>query len=145
MADSKSKSSIYHTGKIVEINPQFTSVEIVSMSACAECHAKNLCGVADMKIKVIMVPTDPYGDYEVGDEVRVLLKKSMGVKAVWISYVIPLIILLILIVSLSAVTVHEVYVGLGAIAGIAVYYLFVYLFRNRLAKDYVFEIKEMRN
>ncbi|MCD8313799.1 MAG: SoxR reducing system RseC family protein [Bacteroidales bacterium] len=140
----KSSSKIAHVGKIVEINPQFTSVEIVSMSACAECHAKNLCGVSDEKIKIIMVPTDPYGNFELGDEVNVFLKRSMGWKAVWISYVIPLIILLILIVSLSAVTAHEVYVGLGAIAGVAVYYLFVYLFRNRLAKDYVFYIKEIR-
>ena len=52
------------------------------------------------------------------DEVDVVLKKSMGMKAVWISYVIPLFILMILILSLSSVTVHEVYVGLGAIASV---------------------------
>ncbi len=144
MADRKNPDKIFHTGKIVEINPEFTSVEIVSMSACAECHAKNLCGVADMKTKIIMVPTDPYGNFETGDEVKVLLKRTMGVKAVWISYVIPLIILLILVLSLSAAKAHEVWTGLGAIAGVAVYYLFVYLFRNRLAKDYVFEIRELK-
>ncbi len=138
MAENK----ISHTGKVVEINPEFTSVEIVSMSACGECHAKNFCGVADEKVKIIMVPTDPYGDYEVGDEVMVLLKRTMGWKGVWLGYVIPLVILLILLLSLSSVSDSELVAGLGAIAGVGVYYLILALFRNRLAKDFVFYIKK---
>ncbi len=138
MAENK----IEHTGRVVEINPEFTSVEIVSMSACAECHAKNFCGVADEKVKIIMVPTDPYTEYEVGDEVMVLLKRTMGWKGVWLGYVIPLVILLILLLSLSAVNVHELWAGLGAIAGVGVYYLILALFRNRLAKDFVFYIRK---
>ena len=63
-------------------------------------------------------------------------------KAVWISYVIPLFILMILILSLSSVTVHEVYAGLAGIGGVALYYLVIYLFRDKLANDFVFYIKE---
>ena len=133
---------ISHTGKITGITPEFTTVEIVSSSACSSCHAKGLCGMSEDKIKTIMVPTDPYASYSVGDEVNVLLKKTMGLKAVWISYVIPLAILMILILSLSAVTVHEAYAGLGAVAGVALYYLVIYLFRDKLSKDFVFYIKE---
>ncbi len=136
-------NEISHTGRIVEINPEFTSVQIVAHSACAACHAKGMCGVADEKNKIIMVATDPYTEYQIGDEVEVVLKKTMGLKAVWISYVIPLIILMILILSLSAVTVHELYVGLGAIAGVALYYLVIYLLRDKLAKDFVFYIRNL--
>ena len=135
------KNEISHKGVIKSITPELTTVEIVSTSACAECHAKGMCGVAESKIKEISVPTDPYSEHSAGDEVEVVLKKSMGLKAVWISYVIPLLILMILILSLSSVNVHEVYVGLGAIAGVALYYLVIYLMRNRLANDFVFYIK----
>lgn len=137
-----SKNEVSHEGTILEITPEFTSVEIVAQSACAACHARGLCGVADEKQKIIMVPTDPYATYKAGDKVLVLLKKSMGMKAVWISYVIPLFILMILILSLSSVTVHEVYAGLAGIGGVALYYLVIYLFRDRLANDFVFYIKE---
>lgn len=136
------KDDISHTGKIIEITPEFTTVEIVSSSACSSCHAKGLCGMSEDKVKTIMVPTDPYASYSAGDEVNVLLKKTMGLKAVWISYVIPLAILMILILSLSAVTVHEVYAGLGSVAGVALYYLVIYLLRDKLSKDFVFYIKE---
>ena len=135
------KNEISHKGVIKSITPELTTVEIVSTSACAECHAKGLCGVAESKIKEISVPTDPYSEHSAGDEVEVVLKKSMGLKAVWISYVIPLLILMILILSLSSVNVHEVYAGLGAIAGVALYYLVIYLMRDRLANDFVFYIK----
>ena len=137
-----SKNEVSHEGTILEITPEFTTVEIIAQSACAACHARGLCGVADEKQKIIMVPTDPYGSYREGDKVLVLLKKSMGMKAVWISYVIPLFILMILILSLSSVTEHEVYAGLAAIGGVALYYLVIYLFRDKLANDFVFYIKE---
>ena len=136
------KNEISHTGTIVGITPEYTTVEIIAQSACAACHARGMCGVADESQKIIMVPTDPYAGYKVGDEVFVMLKRSMGMKAVWISYVIPLLILMILILSLSSVTVHEVYAGLAAIGGVALYYLVIYLFRDKLAKDLVFYIKE---
>ncbi|MBO8452153.1 MAG: SoxR reducing system RseC family protein [Bacteroidetes bacterium] len=137
-----SKNEVSHEGTILEITPEFTTVEIIAQSACAACHARGLCGVADEKQKIIMVPTDPYGSYKEGDKVLVLLKKSMGMKAVWISYVIPLFILMILVLSLSSVTAHEVYAGLAGIGGVALYYLVIYLFRDKLANDFVFYIKE---
>ena len=135
-------NEISHSGKILEITPEYTTVEIISSSACAACHAKGLCGLSEEKVKIISLPTDPYASYNTGDEVDVVMKKSMGLKAVWISYVIPLFILLILILSLSSVTVHEIYAGLIAVGAVAVYYLVIYLFRDKLSKDFEFFIRE---
>ena len=88
-----------------------------------------------------MIPTDPYATYAVGDTVEVCTKMSMGLKAVWISYVIPLAILMILILSLSSVVESEVMRALVAIGGVAVYYFFIWLFRDRLSDEFVFYIK----
>lgn len=88
--------------------------------------------------KIIMVPTDPYSDRKVGDDVVIKSKMSMGLKAVWISYVIPLVILMILILSLSSVIGNEYIVGLISIAGVAIYYFCVWLFRSRLQTEFVF-------
>ena len=138
----RKKDSIAHDGIIVEITPDFTTVEILSSSACASCHAKGLCGMSEEEKKLIMVPTDPYTVYSEGQQVKVMTKKSMGLKAVWISYVIPLLILLILILSLSSVIGNEAYVGLVAIAGVALYYFVSWLLRNKLESEFVFYIEE---
>lgn len=135
------KNQIAHRGKIVEITPDFTTVEIIVSSACSGCHAKGLCGMSEEKDKIIMLPTDPYAEHAVGDEVNVSTKMTMGLKAVWISYVIPLAILMILILSLSSVIGNEFLRGGVAIAGVAVYYFFVWLFRDKLSDEFVFYIE----
>lgn len=134
------KNEISHPGRILEITPDFTTVEITVSSACSSCHAKGLCGMSEDEDKIIMVPTDPYTVRAVGDEVTVKTKMTMGLKAVWISYVIPLVILLILILSLSAVFDKEYLVGLVSVAGVALYYFGIWLFRDRLSDEFVFYI-----
>ena len=136
------KKEIYHYGKIIEITPEFTSVEIISSSACSQCHAKGLCGFSEEESKVVMVPTSPYTERKVGDTVTLALKQTMGLKAVWISYVIPLIILMILVLSLSSVIDTEVWTGLAAIGGVALYYLVIWLLRDKLKNEFVFYIKD---
>ena len=135
------KNEIRHTGRIVEITPEYTAVEIIVSSACSSCHSKALCGMSEDKEKVIMVPTDPYALHKVGDEVEVMTKMSMGMKAVWISYVIPLAVLMILILTLSGVFEKEYLRGLVAIGGVALYYFIVWLFRDRLKNEFIFYIK----
>ena len=135
------KDEIRHSGRILEVSPDFTTVQIVVSSACASCHAKSMCGMSEDEEKVIMVPTDPYAGHKVGDEVQVMTKMTMGLKAVWISYVIPLAVLMVLILSLSPVIASELLLGFVAIAGVALYYLGIWLFRDRLSNEFVFYIK----
>ena len=139
------KNEIKHKAKVLEMTPDFTTVEIVVSSACSECHAKGLCGISEEEQKVISLPTDPYATYNVGDEVELCTKRTMGMKAVWISYVIPLMVLMILILSLSKVFAayeqSEVIAGLGALAGVAVYYFVIWLLRGKLKNEFVFYIK----
>ena len=135
------KNEIVHSGRIVEITPNFTTVEIIVDSACSACHAKSLCGMSEEQEKVICLPTDPYATYSVGDTVQVCTKMSMGLKAVWISYVIPLMVLLSLILSLSSVLDSEVLTGLAALGGVGVYYFVIWLLRGRLQNEFVFYLK----
>ena len=52
------KEQVRHTGKVVDMNPQFTTVQIVSQSACSSCHAAGLCGMSEYTEKAIQVPAD---------------------------------------------------------------------------------------
>lgn len=135
------KNEITHIGKIIEMTPEQTLVEIIVSSACSQCHAKGLCGMSEEQEKLISLPTDPYAAYNVGDQVQVCTKMTMGLKAAWISYVIPLAILMILILSLSVLFESEVLVGLVSVAGVAVYYLVIWLLRDRLNNEFTFYIK----
>ena len=98
-----SNSEISHRGRIVSITPEVTTVEIVSESACAACHAKGLCSLGDSTVKQVELPTRGWDNYSVGQEVSVVLRASMGHKAVWLAYVIPLVVMVAsLLLTLSA-------------------------------------------
>ena len=142
MSSNKRENNISHRGRVVEITPELTSVEIISEAACASCHAKGLCALGESKSKLVQLPTSPYMDLAPGDEVEVLLSASMGHKAVWIAYVIPCFLLIAVLLILNATAVGELASGLGAIASVLVYYFVVWLFRGRLRNEYIFKIKK---
>ena len=132
---------ITHKGRIVAIDPDITTIEIIAESACASCHAKGLCGLGEAKVKQIQVRTSAWTPRQVGDEVEVVLKKSMGYKAVFIAYGLPLVVLFAALMLLGALGVGELWAGLGALGAVAVCYFVLFLFRNKISKDYSFFLK----
>ncbi len=132
---------VKHTGRVVSMTPQTTTVQILSVSACSQCRAASLCGLSEFTEKAVQVPTDPYASYGVGDEVQVVLKASMGMKAVWIGYFLPLVVLLAVALGLLALGTGEVVAGLSGLAAVGVYYLVILLLRDRLRNEYVFTVE----
>ena len=132
---------ISHKGKVISSGQGIISVEIVSESACSACHAAGLCGMSESRKKIVEVPAVRGKDYSVGQEVEVCLAPKTGLKAVLLSYAIPAMILLILILSLPLIGLGELAGGLLAVAGVALYYLMLYLFKGRLAGEYEFYIR----
>ena len=134
------KKSVAHKGTIIEITEGNIKVEILNKSMCAACHAKGFCSAGDTKDKVIDVQYYNNGEFEVGDVVEVVMKRSMGFRAVWLSYVIPLAILMIFLLTLQGLGLGELTAGLSAAAAVSAYYLVIYLFRDKLANKFVFTI-----
>ncbi|MEG0518184.1 MAG: SoxR reducing system RseC family protein [Bacteroidales bacterium] len=136
----RATNEIGHSGKIIEITKEKIMVEIINESMCASCHAKSMCSVGDAKDKVIEIPYYSKGEYELGEEVYVAMQRSMGFKAVWISYVIPVTILLVFLLTLSSFNLKELWIGLVSICAICIYYIVVYLLRGKIANKFVFTI-----
>lgn len=132
---------ITHKGRIVAIDPEITTIEIISEAACAACHAKGLCSLGEQQVKQVQVRTSAWTPRQVGDEVEVVLKKSMGYKAVFIAYGLPLVVLFVALMLLNALGVGELYAGLGAIGAVIICYFVLFLFRNKISKDYSFFLK----
>ena len=138
-----SKDTISHRGRVISAGLQFVTVEIISESACSSCHAAGLCGMSEQKVKQIDVPTPVSEFYEEGEEVCVSLRASMGHKAVWIAYGIPLVVLVAVIMGLLAAGAGELVSGLAGIGALAVYYLCIWLLRSKLQDQYVFTISKL--
>ncbi len=127
---------------MLAIGPEITQVEIISESACSSCHAKGLCSLGEAKSKIVEVATSPLLRLEVGAEVDVVLRATMGHKAVWLSYGIPLVVLVVALMVALSVGAGELLSGLVALAAMAIYYFVLYLFRGKLRNEYVFNIRK---
>jgi sigma-E factor negative regulatory protein RseC len=142
---SKTPARIVHEGKIVEMDKESISVEIVNKSACAACHAKGVCGASDEQVRTIVLPqtlATATAGYQVGDSVKLVLSASLGMKAVILAYGLPLLVLLVAILVFSALKLEQLYVGLFSLAAVAVYYIIFAIFRDKLDKEFVFHIEQ---
>ena len=132
---------ISHKGKVISAGQGKVGVEIISESACAACHAAGLCGMSESKRKIVEVPTSSYDGFTPGQDVEVCLAPKTGLKAVLLSYVLPVMLLLILILSLLKIGLSELLAGVFSLAGVALYYLVLYFFRDKLSEGYEFFIR----
>ena len=133
--------TIIHPGIIESINGEKVSVRILSKSACSSCHAKSVCTIADVEEKIIEAENDPDSAWKTGDEVMVRMEESLGRKAVFMGYVLPLVVLLVSIVVFLSLLNHEGLAALLSILMLIPYYLVLYLFRKRLQKEFRFRIQ----
>ena len=83
--------SINHTGFVEKIDGDTVFVRITQQSACSGCHAQSMCSASEKKDKIIEVP-DRSGRFRINEEVIICGQNSMGLQAVLLAFVIPLVI-----------------------------------------------------
>ncbi|MGM0530270.1 MAG: SoxR reducing system RseC family protein [Bacteroidota bacterium] len=133
---------IEHKGRIDSIEGNRIRVHFVTMSACSNCHAKSVCSASGMENKEIEV-TDYSNRFQEGEEVKVLLKQSLGFKALFFGYVLPFLLLLFALFSFSAIFTNEVVVGLLSLGILVPYYMIIYHKRNYFQKSFTFYLEEI--
>ena len=128
---------IRHTGVVLSINGELAHVQIVQSSACSACKAKAMCSSSESQQKEMdALMLEPI---QVGDEVEVEVREHLAWKAVLLAYILPFIVMLSTIAVLDLLT-HwdEAIVGSIALGAIALYYLALSQFKNRLQKQFTF-------
>lgn len=128
-------------GIVVDVKPQEVVVKIEQKSTCANCHSRGACTSFDKKDKEIEVATDKAADYKIGDKVKVSISTKLGMKAVFIAFVLPFVFLMIaIVVCLKCLNLSEALSCLIAIVITAVYYYVLFKRKNSLHKQFVFKI-----
>lgn len=127
-------------GIVERIENQVIYVRILSVSACASCHAKGACSSMDSREQLIEVDKADSPDVKPGDMVQISMKALNGNVAVVYGYVIPFLVLIFTMIILVNF-VPEGLAGLLSIAMLAPYYTVLYLRRNQLKQRFRFRIE----
>ena len=150
------RKMIRHDGIIIALNGDgIARVRIVQTSACSACKAKAMCASAESKEKemdVVLIGDEAMRlrgesmNYKVGDEVEVMVQQRMGWKAVILAYLLPFFVMLAVIcVGNGLLNVREEVLGTIALCAMAVYYLVLGLFKDKLQKEFSFTAKKKNN
>jgi len=139
MASSDKYENIEHEGIVKRSDSSSATVLITTASACTGCHAEGMCNISGKEEKIIDVP----GNYNLspGDVVTILMKKSMGYKALFLGYVLPFILVIVTLILLISLSVPEGWAGLGTLLMLLPYYLTLWLFRKSINSKFSFTIK----
>ena len=156
---------IKHDGIIIALNEDGTAlVRIVQTSACAACKAKAMCASAESaekemtvvllgengKVKTENNSTQSYTtlydstqSYHVDDTVEVMVQQKMGWKAVMLAYLLPFFVMLAVMFIGNAIwAIREEILGTVALCAMALYYLVLGMFKDKLQKEFSFTARK---
>ena len=134
--------SISHRGIVERIEGDVVFVRIIQRSACSGCHAQSMCSASEMKEKIIEI-TDESGQFKVNEPVVIYGQSSMGLQAVLLAFVLPLILVVFAIATGTNLGWDETTSGLVGLSLLAPYYGILYLFRDKLKKRFIFTLKKL--
>jgi positive regulator of sigma(E), rseC/mucC family len=86
------------------------------------------------------------GEYKIGEPVLLKGRYAMGNTAVVISFVVPLVLLLVVaLLAVHVLHLSDLYAALCTFGGVGLYYLILSFFRKSLSKKFVFYIEKIQS
>lgn len=136
-----STDCVKQKGIIEEIKDGFAKVNITSFSACSSCQSKAACHMGESAEKLIDVYVGTES-YRKGELVNVVMKRSLGMRATAIAYVLPFIIVLLSLITLTKSGFSEGISGLVSLGLLVLYFTILYFLRDTLKKTFQFTLNK---
>ncbi|MCA0152106.1 SoxR reducing system RseC family protein [Winogradskyella vincentii] len=134
----KNKNTFVHAGVISKINSDSVIVTLEQNIQCESCHVKGSCGLSEFSVKQVEV-SDSIHSFKINEQVDVILKKALGLKAVFWAYVFPFILMFSTLIITSSF-LKEWQAGLISLVVIVPYYYVLYLLKNTLKSAFKISI-----
>lgn len=139
----KTPSTLEHPGVVSKIEKETIYVDIHVASACSACHAHGYCSAFGKNEKVIEIPSAQHPRIQPGDQVNVIIKESLGMQALLLGYIFPVIFLIAALFIAFGITGHEGISAISAILATAVYYIVLYLLKSKIRKHFTFQLEKL--
>lgn len=138
----KSSEIVEHEAFVKEINADTIIVDVLSKSACVSCQLTGVCSISDIHEKSIEVERENGKNYEKGQKVNVYFSQTKSLKAVFLGYVLPFLLIFITLIISVQFTKNDGIAGLISLSTLIPYYIVLFLFKEKISKEYKFKLKE---
>jgi len=136
------EKQVEHEGTVASICGDIMIVRIVTSSACSGCAAKSHCMPSESDDKDIRVEGFS-GDFVLGEKVKVVMKQSLGFRALFLGYLAPFVVVLITLLIAYQFTGNELVSGLAALLILIPYYLILKLLNRKITQTFGFAVQKI--
>ena len=137
-----STKEVKHTGLVKSVQSTGITVSMIVNSGCASCQIKGTCNMSEQTEKELTIDCAP-SEYKVGQMVLVRLKTSQGFHALFLGYILPLIVLIAAVVVAISITNNEGLSGLIGLASLVPYYLILFLLKNKIKNKFTYVVNPL--
>lgn len=133
---------IEHRALVTAVDPEANTVtvRIENPDECGDCPAVKVCEKDGRQSNEVVITTENASHYHKDDYVTVRGTARMHRKAVMYATVYPCIILVATMVGIYLLTMNQLAAALSGIGLMLVFYLILWLCRDRIAHEFVFTI-----
>lgn len=137
-----SSSCIEQKGVIEEIDDGLAKVRVSTLAACGHCHAKSVCGITDGTARYYEVAVTETG-FERGDSVIITMERTLGLRAAFIAYVVPFLLVIASLIILTTLHIKEIFSGTISIFILVPYFIGLYFLRDHLQRSFKFTLRKV--
>ncbi len=130
--------SVFHEGIVTKISSEKITIALKGNINCEGCKAKMACGASESPDKEVEVFNNS-SQIQLNESVTIQLNRSLGLRAVFIAYVLPF-ILMMLVLLISSEFAKEWIAGLLSILVLIPYYSILFLMKNSFKETFKFSI-----
>ena len=105
------------------------------------CKAKSVCSEGGGQVKRMTLANDGQGD-QLGEQITLVMRRSAGLKAVVIAYLVPVILVVAALLVFQTVQIKETVAAISTLVLLGLYFLVIRLLRGRLNRELTIEIEK---
>lgn len=140
--DNNLSNLITHTGVIGRIDNTTRSIGVSindNKENCSSCPVIAVCS-AGKNSNIIEITVDDISQFRVGQTVNVTATEKMHKRAITLLTFLPCVALIATMVAIFLILHDELIAVLSGLGMTVAFFLILFIFRNRIAKDYNFII-----
>lgn len=133
---------IEHEAVVMSVNnaDNTVRVRINDGDECGSCPASALCRANGSPTNDITVAVSHPSEYKVDDIVTIRGTEQLHRKAIRLAVILPSVAMVALMVLVYVLTASQLAAALAGIATLIIFYILLYMARNRIAHEFSFEI-----
>lgn len=134
--------TVEHIGRVQEITLNDIKVAIQPQASCVGCQAQAVCGNDNKNEKFVVVHRQNH-NYIVGETVKVILLQSLGFWALFVSYILPIILVFATLIIFIKIGFNEGFAGLFSLLVLVPYFFIIYCLKGSISKKINFDIQKI--